>query len=90
MATPAARTTFVVPTWNGRERLGHALASIAAQTESDHAVVVVDNGSTDGTDEFLAAEWPGVTVVREDENTGFAAAANRGIAAVRARCARQR
>lgn len=74
------RTTVVVPSWNGRGLLGRALASIAAQTDRDLQVVVVDDGSTDGTAEYLAAEWPDVKVIRQPENRGFAAAVNRGIA----------
>lgn len=76
-----ARTAFVVPTWNGRERIGRALESIAAQSDGDHEIVVVDNGSTDGTADHVAEAFPAVELIREPENTGFAAAVNRGIAA---------
>ena len=50
----------------------------------DHTleVVVVDNGSTDGTVEALRAEFPEVTVLEMGENAGFARANNRGIAAL--------
>jgi N-acetylglucosaminyl-diphospho-decaprenol L-rhamnosyltransferase len=47
-------------------------------------VVVVDNGSTDGSAEALAAALPDVPVVRPGANLGYAAAANRGIAATAA------
>ena len=42
-------------------------------------VMVVDNGSIDGTDAMLAAEFPQVVYVRNPENSGFAAAANEGF-----------
>ena len=41
----------VIPTWNGRALLDVALSSLAAQTLAADEVIVVDNGSTDGTAE---------------------------------------
>jgi len=74
-------TTAVVPAWNGRRWLPGLLASIDAQHRPFDEVVVVDNGSSDGTPDWLASTRPDVVLVRLDRNTGFAAAANRGIAA---------
>ncbi|MTD42883.1 glycosyltransferase [Conexibacter sp. W3-3-2] len=75
------RTTAVVPAWNGRGWLPGLLASIDAQERPFDELVIVDNGSRDGTADWLAATRPDVVVLREDRNRGFAAAANRGIAA---------
>lgn len=77
------RVSVVIPTWNGADLLAHALRSLAAQTFRDFEVIVVDNGSTDGTMELLSREHPDVRVVRFDENRGFAAAVNAGIRASR-------
>jgi GT2 family glycosyltransferase len=71
----------VIPNWNGRGWLPRCLASVDAQTLPFAEVIVVDNGSTDGSLDYLAAEHPGVRVVELRENTGFAHAANRGIEA---------
>jgi GT2 family glycosyltransferase len=71
----------VVPSWNGRRWLPGLLASLRAQTAAPAEIVVVDNGSTDGTLDWLAAEAPEARVVELGRNTGFAVAANRGIAA---------
>ena len=69
----------VVPSWNGRRWLPGLFASLRAQTVAPAEVVVVDNGSTDGTLDWLAAEAPEARVVELGRNTGFAVAANRGI-----------
>jgi GT2 family glycosyltransferase len=73
------RTVAVVPNWNGARWLPGCLASLRAQTRPFGEIVVVDNGSTDGS--AALAEQSGARVVRLDRNHGFAVAANRGIAA---------
>ena len=72
--------SVVVPNFNGRRWLPGCLDSLAAQTLAPAEVVVVDNGSSDGS-AALASERPGVRVLQLSRNLGFAAAANRGIAA---------
>ena len=72
--------SVVVPNFNGRRWLPGCLDSLAAQTLAPAEIVVVDNGSTDGS-AALASERPGVRVLRLGRNLGFGAAANRGIAA---------
>jgi N-acetylglucosaminyl-diphospho-decaprenol L-rhamnosyltransferase len=67
--------TVVIPTLNARDLLRDALASLTGQ-----AVVVVDNGSTDGTAEMVAGEFPAVRLLRNEENLGFGRAVNRGAA----------
>ena len=51
-----ARIVAVVVTWNRRNLLREALDAVAAQTLAPVQTVVVDNASTDGTQEILAAE----------------------------------
>jgi hypothetical protein len=67
--------TVAIPTYNGRELLEVVLPSLAAQRYRDFDVVVVDDGSTDGTTGWLAAQWPDVEVVVQ-ENQGVTAALN--------------
>jgi len=57
------------------------LPTLAAQRYTDFEALVVDNGSTDGTVEYLEREWPDVGVLALPENVGFAPAVNRGIEA---------
>ncbi len=61
----------VVVTWNRRDLLAEALTALRAQSHGLSALVVVDNASTDGTEELLAAE-AGLDVVRLSRNTGGA------------------
>ena len=79
-AAPPA-VSVVIPNWNGRRWLPGCLASLAAQQLSPAEVIVVDNGSADDSLAYLHAEHPGVRVLALGANTGFAHAANRGIAA---------
>lgn len=75
------RATVVIPNWNGRRFLGICLSSLRKQTFQDFEAVVVDNGSTDGSAEYIEENFPEAGVVALDENRGFAAAANAGIQA---------
>jgi len=74
-------TAAVVPAWNGRAWLPACLAALHAQDLLFDEIVIVDNGSTDGTVAWLRDAHPAVQVVALPVNTGFAVAANRGIAA---------
>jgi len=72
--------SVVVPTYNRKTTLRQTLTALMAQDYPDYEVIVVDDGSTDGTGEMIAAEFPGVRYLRQ-ANAGPAAARNRGIAA---------
>jgi GT2 family glycosyltransferase len=76
------RAAVVVPNWNGRRWLPGLLDSLGAQTRAPDEVLVVDNGSTDGSLDLLREG--SVPFVALGRNTGFAYAANRGIEAVSA------
>ena len=73
------RISVVIPTWNGREYLPRCLEALRAQQRLPDEVIVADGGSTDGTVEFLAGEYPEVIVVALPENRGFAGTTNAGI-----------
>ena len=75
----------VIPTRNRWPLLRTALAGALAQRGVNVHVVVVDDGSSDGTSALLAAlDEPRLTVLRQDEGQGVAVARNRGLAEVSA------
>ena len=74
--------SVVVPTHNRKERLRRCLRALMAQDYPAYEVIVVDDGSTDGTDEMVRQEFPQVHYLRQ-EHRGPAAARNRGIRAAR-------
>jgi len=73
------RISTVVVTWNGKHLLTPCLAALYAGERVPDEIVVVDNGSTDGTVAWLAATYPRVVVVPCAANLGFAHANNLGI-----------
>jgi GT2 family glycosyltransferase len=75
-----ASVSIVIPNWNGRHWLAGCLDSIERLELAAHEVIVVDNGSDDGSVEYLRESRPSVVVVELARNTGFAHAANEGIA----------
>lgn len=76
-------TVVLIPNYNGIEHLETCLVSLAAQTYRDFETALIDNGSTDGSLEFVARKFPNVRVVALERNFGFARAANEGIKASR-------
>jgi GT2 family glycosyltransferase/glycosyltransferase involved in cell wall biosynthesis len=71
--------SIVIPSRNGRELLATCLPRISGADE----IIVVDNGSDDGTAEYLASEHPWVVVESSDAPLSFTRAVNRGIARAR-------
>jgi len=75
------RLSIVIVNWNSRDDLRGCLSSLAAQTHRDLDVIVVDNGSTDGSASMATAEFPSCRVLPQPDNLGFAEGCNRGIQA---------
>jgi glycosyltransferase involved in cell wall biosynthesis len=75
-----ADVSVVIPAFNARRFIGEALDSVLAQTVLPRQVIVVDDGSVDGTAEVVRRYAPRVTLLQQD-NAGNAAARNRGVAA---------
>jgi GT2 family glycosyltransferase len=75
------KLSAVVVTFNSAEAIARSLPALLGQLSPADEVIVVDNASTDGTADAVAALVPIATVIRNDANTGFAEAANRGAEA---------
>lgn len=73
--------TVVIPNYNGIRFLRECLESVLDQEEGTpgYKVVVVDNGSGDGSPELVRKEFPQVALIALDFNTGFCNAVNAGI-----------
>ena len=85
MSTSSPRVAALVLSYQGREVTLEALPSLTGQDYPACDVVVVDNGSTDGTAGAVAAAYPAVTVLRAAENRGPARGVNLGLAWARER-----
>lgn len=71
--------SVIIPNWNGASYLPTCLDSLRRQSYPNFEVMVVDNGSTDGSLELLERDYPEVKVVALLENRGFAGGVNAGI-----------
>jgi GT2 family glycosyltransferase len=76
----ARRVSAVIPAWNQVHYTQSCLASLKADVAAGVELLLIDNGSSDGTAEFLAA-MEGVTVITNPANRGCAAAWNQGVKA---------
>ncbi len=76
------KVSVCVLSWNGREHLATCLPALAAQESPgvEHEVLVLDNGSHDGTAEWIRREQPWVRLVESPVNLGFCAGNNRLVA----------
>jgi GT2 family glycosyltransferase len=84
LSAPAS-ASVVIPNWNGRDLLERYLPSVVEAMADDPAneVIVVDNGSTDGSAAFLRANFPAVRVLALPRNLGFGGGSNEGFRAAR-------
>ena len=86
MSTAAtARLAIVILSYKRKDLLAQCLRCVQGTVDLDrHQVVVVDNASGDGSAELVERDFPWATVLRNDENLGFAGGVNRGLTHVRA------
>lgn len=71
----------VILNWKGRDYVGDCLRSVLDQTYRDAGVIVVDNGSPDGSAEYIQSHFPEVQLVALPENLHFARGTNAGVEA---------
>lgn len=78
--------SVIIVNWNAREDLGRCLTALREHApRAEHEVIVVDNGSRDGSPALVARRFPEVRLVATWRNLGFSAGNNRGLAVARGR-----
>jgi GT2 family glycosyltransferase len=70
--------SIIIPHLNGRHHLHDCLTSLRQQTFTDFEILLVDNGSTDGTQAYMREQFPEVTLIELGQNRGFTGAGNAG------------
>jgi GT2 family glycosyltransferase len=73
------QVNVIIVNWNGRQHLADCLPSLLATRYPNFRIMVLDNGSTDGSMAWLQVTYPGVETVALGRNLGFAAANNAGV-----------
>lgn len=79
---PSTRSaSVVIPNWNGRDLLAKYLPSVieAMRGSSENEILIVDNGSTDGSVDYLRQTFPSIRVVALGKNLGFGGGSNTGF-----------
>src|SRR5262245_64243724 len=78
----ANTTTIIIVNWDGKHLLAECLPALIEAVQHDgrnHDILVVDNGSADGSVDFVRENFPCVNVLPLDRNYGFSEGNNRGI-----------
>jgi len=71
--------SVIVVNWNGKQHLEECLHSLSKQTIKDFEIILVDNGPTDVSANFVEGRYPYVRIVRLEENEGFCGGNNIGL-----------
>jgi GT2 family glycosyltransferase len=73
------KVTIIILNWNGKEDTIECLESLEHITYPNYEILLVDNGSTDGSVKCLRERYPGMEIIETGENLGFAGGNNVGI-----------
>ncbi len=72
-------TSIIILAFNGMKHLPECLETVTDQSSPDNEIIVVDNGSTDGSPDWVAECYPGVRLIRSRKNRGYCGGMNLGI-----------
>ncbi len=70
--------SIIIPHWNGRHHLDDCFNSLRRQTFTEFETILVDNGSSDGSQDYTRTHFPEVRLLELGHNTGFTGACNAG------------
>lgn len=73
------KASIIIPNWNGKHLLKECLDSLKKQTFGEFQIIIADNGSTDGSVNYINKFYPEVKLIKLDKNYGFAKAINTGV-----------
>jgi GT2 family glycosyltransferase len=73
------KVSIIILNWNGKEDTIECLESLKKITYPNYEIIVVDNGSTDGSTEFLERTYPDINIIKNEKNLGYAEGNNVGI-----------
>ena len=71
--------SVIIPAWDAKNLLNHCLQSVFKQSYRDFEVIVIDNGSKDGTQDYIRKNYPQVSLIENKKNLGASKARNQGI-----------
>jgi len=74
-----SKVSIIIVNWNGKKYLSDCLTSVLNQTYPNYEIILVDNGSNDGSIEFVREKYPEVKITKLDKNYGFAKGNNIGM-----------
>lgn len=77
------KSTVIIPNYNGMKFIENCMKAMEKETSTSYHICVVDNGSTDGSKEWVKNNCPQVQLIELGENTGFCGAVNAGIKATK-------
>lgn len=75
--------SILIPNYNGKKWLTTCLPAIHSQIDQHDEVIIVDNGSSDGSKDFIRNNFPDTRIIHFEKNLGFAKAINAGISAAK-------
>lgn len=78
LAVERPALSIIIPHLNGKHHLDDCLGSLRRQTYTDFEIILVDNGSTDGSQGYIREHFPEVTLLELNKNMGFTGACNAG------------
>jgi hypothetical protein len=73
------KLSIVLLMWNSKSFIQDCLDSVLSQIPSDGEIIIIDNGSTDGSKELIRQQYSGVLLIENDENRGVGPARNQGL-----------
>ena len=77
------KSTVIIPNYNGMKFIENCMKALEQENSTNYQICVVDNGSTDGSKEWVEKNCPRVQLISLGENTGFCGAVNVGIKAAK-------